>query len=200
MVVQISSHLTQPAFGSVSDQLGRKPCYSWSRRRRRLWAPLTSLEASLFLLFEPSSSRPRGKPQSRSSCTDDGGATSVATLLEGVIFGVNMVVVWVLLAAGMLVVVVRPVGVDGGFCCCCPASFVFVFVGVPWCRPCCCACSSTSLGGHCVAVSLVLLVLFWFIFALRRRKMPPQLANRFEFSWRSSQSRFVLSLVGCGCS
>ncbi|XBI03721.1 hypothetical protein VPH35_132100 [Triticum aestivum] len=111
-----------------------------------------------------------------------------------------MVVVWVLLAAGMLVVVVRPVGVDGGFCCCCPASFVFVFVGVPWCRPCCCACSSTSLGGHCVAVSLVLLVLFWFIFALRRRKMPPQLANRFEFSWRSSQSRFVLSLVGCGCS
>ena len=55
---------------------------------------------------------------------------------------------------------------------------VFVLGVVPRCRPCCCACSSPSHSGHCAAVSLVLLVLFRFIFALRRRKMPPQLANR----------------------
>lgn len=151
------------------------------RRQRRMWAPLTSLEALLFLFFASSSSSPWGKPQSRSSCMDDGGATRVATFHENIIFGVSMVVVWVLLAAGMLLVVVRSVGVDGGLCCC-GASYVFVFDGVPSCRPCCYACSSFSLGSHCVAVSLVFLVLSWFIFALQRCKIPLQLANRFEFS------------------
>ena len=66
---------------------------------------------------------------------------------------------------------------------------VFVFGVVPRCRPCCCACSSPSHGGHCAAVSLVLLVLFRFIFALRRRKMPPQLANR-----RTSLAELVVNV------
>lgn len=65
-----------------------------------------------------------------------------------------MVVVWVLPAARMLLVVLRPVGVDGGLCCCCHASYVSIFSGVSWCRSCCYACSSSSLGGRCVAVSL----------------------------------------------
>lgn len=53
------------------------------------------------------------------------------------------------------------------------------------------ACSRFSLGGRCVAASVLLLVMSWFIFALWWRKMPPQIANRSDFPWRGSQSRFV---------